>query len=155
MDLSHLPKEIEDLILTYRNQMEHTERFEPVLLQIERMRYHTYDNDNCMNFTIENPGGRYRKTYHIKFCRTCHKYYRTNIIEYADEYSRCFRFSYYNSYMNREEEILTSDYIINYVGNNLRWTNRHRHRRFNKNVSCHCLENIWNPTDNFAHITHN
>lgn len=141
MDLSILPKALEDIILNYVAQMEHTEKFGRVLQEIKEIDYRTTTMDNCMSFRIIN--GNVYKTYHIKFCRTCGKYYRTNIVHYATDYRRSFRYSHYNTFMNEDDRVLTADYIVSYGGDTLYWTNFYRNRKYNKYISCSCIRNMF------------
>ena len=135
-----LPLELENIILDYVAQLEHTERFSRTLEEIRNIDYRTNAIDNCMSFRIIN--GNVYKTYHIKFCRICGKYYRSNIIHYSNNYRRSFRYSHYNTFLNQDDMVLTSDYIVSYGGDTLYWTNFYRNRPFNRHISCSCLNDL-------------
>ena len=140
--MNQLPKVLEDIILDYKYQLEHYEKFEAVLLQIERIGYNSNPIDNCMSYRIEN--GNILKTYHIKFCKICGKYYRTNIVHYRNDTQRHYRYSHYNTYLNEDDMVLTSDYIVSFGGDTLYWTNFYRNRKYNKHISCNCINTLWN-----------
>ena len=139
-NMNTLPKDIEDIILDYKNQLEHSERYEPVLQQIRNMEYYSNPLDNCMSYKIRI--NNTLKTYHIKFCNICGRYYRSTIIHYVNDETNTFRYSHYNTYLNDMENILTADYIVNYGGDTLYWTNYYNHRPFNKYISCDCMRRL-------------
>ena len=140
MNLKELPKDLEDIVLKYYYQIEHYSKFKNVLEQIKGIEYSYNSFDNCMSYKIVN--GNNIKSFHIKFCKICGKYYRSNIIDYRQDYRRSYRYSHYNTFMNENNNILTSDYIVSYGGDTLYWTNYYRNRAFNKHISCSCLRDL-------------
>lgn len=140
--MNTLPKVIEEIILKYKYQLEHYDKYKKVLLDIQAINYNSNKLDNCCSFNIIS--GATLKSYHIKMCRDCGGYYRTNVIIYDSSSSISLRYSYYNSWTGDDYNVIENNYIVSYAGqDNLSWRNFYRNRTHNKHISCVCKRELY------------
>tara|TARA_R110000787_G_scaffold18288_2_gene56170 strand:+ start:885 stop:1307 length:423 start_codon:yes stop_codon:yes gene_type:complete len=139
--MNKLSKVLEDIINDYKYQLETTEKYDKMIKEIEKINYHSNPVDNCCSFSIYNPEKTEYTDYHIKICKDCNDYYRSNIIYYKNEETISIRYSYYNNIMI-DNNNNNNEYIVFYRGNVENWRTVSIKKNFNKNMSCNCLNFI-------------
>jgi len=67
--LSTLPKVLEEIIIDYKNQMDHKEKFQPTINMINDIEYTTgeYDNGELLLSTRELPSSSYMHDNHVEY----------------------------------------------------------------------------------------
>jgi len=127
--MNFLPKELEDIIITYKHQLEHKEKFSKTLKQIKSLQYVVY----C----IMNNNGRYSYTFNIDFpvilkhYNTEHKFKQILISKLHAHFEREYEhislntifikriehngYIVYDSRLSDREKVMTDDYLMDTV----------------------------------------
>ncbi len=138
---TRLSEDVINKICNYIYGLEHFERFKPTLDIIDGIKYYNDFEDNSSKINIEENVNR-TTTYMIKMCPGCNRFYRTNMIRYRNGYKGYFRYSHYNSFLFDSEDSITTEYVVSYNMNILNWRNTYTSRRYNKNISCNCYNQL-------------
>lgn len=138
MDLKELPKEIEDLILDYKSQLDHMEKMKPILKEIEEMNYRYDEVLGTSSFVVG--GNKVWRSYRLYLCNRCGKYVNSTRIDY--DFTTPFHIFRYNYYNNRNRGI-QENYTLEYTNSNHNWVRQYQYHPTNKYVNCNCEFNIF------------